>query len=411
MLDFAALPPEINSARMYSGPGSAPMLSAAAAWNTMAAEMRSAAACYDSVVSGLTSESWLGPSSTSMLAAAAPYLEWLSSTATQAEQAGTQAHAAATAFESAFAMTVPPVVVAANRAELAMLVATNVFGQNTPAIAATEAQYAEMWAQDAAAMNGYASASSAATQLTPLTAPHSPTNADGVADQAATVAQAANTSSTSTTINASTGLSGLLAWLGLAPNTNTSTTGLAGLLNFLDGSNGSLVGSFLDNASAANFSNAFTTSGLVNPTSFIDSVTAFNFLFPAAADASAAAGGANLASGLGQAGTLGSAGLPGLAASAMSAQTGQASLVGALSVPPAWGATGATINPVAATSRLGAGAYHGVLGTTEMVTEDVGPVGMPGMPLGAMAATHEDEFAAPIYGSKPRVMGRPPAAG
>ncbi|WP_252159672.1 PPE domain-containing protein, partial [Mycobacterium tuberculosis] len=41
--------------------------------------------------------------------------------------------------------------VVANRALLVALVATNFFGQNTPAIAATEAQYAEMWAQDAAA--------------------------------------------------------------------------------------------------------------------------------------------------------------------------------------------------------------------------------------------------------------------
>src|SRR5271166_6726903 len=190
-MDFAVLPPEINSARMYSGAGSASMLSAAAAWNTMAAEMRSAAANYGSVVAALTSESWLGPSSMSMVAAAAPYLEWLSATATHAEQAGTQAHAAATAYESAFAMTVPPAVIAANRTELARLVATNVFGQNTAAIAATEAQYGQMWAQDAAAMNGYASASSAATQLTPLTAPQSPTNADGVAGQTAAVAQAA----------------------------------------------------------------------------------------------------------------------------------------------------------------------------------------------------------------------------
>ena len=77
MLDFAALPPEINSARMYSGPGSGPMLAAAAAWNTLAAEMRSAAASYGSVVSELTSEGWLGPASTSMSAAAAPYLAWL----------------------------------------------------------------------------------------------------------------------------------------------------------------------------------------------------------------------------------------------------------------------------------------------------------------------------------------------
>src|ERR1700677_4879794 len=196
MLDYAALPPEINSARMYSGSGSAPMLSAAAAWKTMAAEMHSAAANYGSVVAGLTSESWFGPSSVSMSAAVAPYLEWLSATATQAEQAGTQGYAAATAYESAFAMTVPPALVAANRAELARLQATNVFGQNTAAIAATEAQYGEMWAQDAAAMNGYASASSAATQLTPLTAPQSPTNADGLADQAGMVGPAANTSTT-----------------------------------------------------------------------------------------------------------------------------------------------------------------------------------------------------------------------
>jgi PPE-repeat protein len=399
MLDYAALPPEINSARMYSGSGSAPMLSAAAAWKTMAAEMRSAAANYGSVVAGLTSESWFGPSSMSMLAAVAPYLEWLSATATQAEQSGTQAYAAATAYESAFAMTVPPALVAANRAELARLLATNIFGQNTAAIAATEAQYGEMWAQDGAAMNGYASASSAATQLTPFTAPQSPTNADGLADQAGMVAPAANTS---TTTNASTGLSGLLAWLGLAPNTNTSTTGLAGLLNFLDGSNGSLVGSFLDNASVANFSNAFTTSGLTNPTSMIDAAT----LFPATGGDAALADGANLASGLGPAETLGSAGQPGLAA----AEMGRANLVGALSVPPSWEATGPPISPLLPTTRMGAGAYQG-LGPTPMVMEDVGPVGMPGVPLGGTANIADDDLSAPIYGFRPHIMGRPPAAG
>ena len=60
-------------------------------------------------------------------------------------------------------MTVPPPVIAANRSLLAALVATNFFGQNTPAIAATEIQYAEMWAQDAVAMYGYAASSASAT--------------------------------------------------------------------------------------------------------------------------------------------------------------------------------------------------------------------------------------------------------
>ena len=53
-------------------------------------------------------------------------------------------------------MTVPPPVIAANRAQLMALIATNFFGQNTPAIAATEAHYSEMWVQDATAMYGYA---------------------------------------------------------------------------------------------------------------------------------------------------------------------------------------------------------------------------------------------------------------
>lgn len=404
MIDFAALPPEINSARMYAGPGSASMLAAASAWNTMAAEMRSASASYDSVVAGLTGESWFGPSSMLMVTAVAPYLDWLSTTAAQAEQAGTQAHAAAAAYESAFAMTVPPAVIAANRAQLSNLVATNLFGQNTGAIAATEAQYSEMWAQDAAAMNGYASASKAATQLTPFTAPRSSVNAAGAANQGSAVAQATKTSSTSPAANLPTSLSALPAWLGLAPNTNTSTTGLAGVLNFLDGSNGSLFGSFVNNASVAGLSNAFTTNAILNPTTFVDTAVAYTPTNSAAG--SAAAGAANAAAGLSQAETA-SAGLPGLA----TAEMARANMVGALSVPPGWGASGATINPAAlTTTQIGAGAYQG-FGATPMVMEDVGQVGVPGVPLGGIVDTGDDEFSTPIYGFRPRILGRPPAAG
>jgi len=104
-----------------------------------------------------------------MAAAAAPYVTWLSATGDQAQQAATQAAAAASAYESAFAATVPPPIIEANRSLLAALVATNVLGQNTPAIAATEALYAEMWAQDATAMYGYAGSSATASQVTPFT--------------------------------------------------------------------------------------------------------------------------------------------------------------------------------------------------------------------------------------------------
>src|SRR6202012_932337 len=154
VLDFGALPPEINSGRMYAGPGAGSMLAAAAAWQALAAELTSAASGDGSVVSTLPGGSWAGPSSISMAAAASPYVTWLSATGDQAQQAAVQASAAASAYESAFAATVPPPIIEANRSLLMTLVATNILGQNTPAIAATEALYAEMWAQDAAAMYG-----------------------------------------------------------------------------------------------------------------------------------------------------------------------------------------------------------------------------------------------------------------
>ncbi|GJO16515.1 hypothetical protein NJB1507_04570 [Mycobacterium marinum] len=107
-MDFALLPPEINSARMYAGPGSGPMLAAAAAWDGLAAELHSTASSYQLVVAGLTTGPWVGPSSVSMAAAAASYVAWTRITATQAEQAASQAAAAVAAYEAAFAETVPP---------------------------------------------------------------------------------------------------------------------------------------------------------------------------------------------------------------------------------------------------------------------------------------------------------------
>jgi PPE-repeat protein len=193
-MDFALLPPEINSARMYVGPGSGPMLAAATAWEGLAAELQSTASSYQSAIAGLVAGPWLGPSADSMAAAAAPYVAWMRITAAQAEQTANQAIAAAAAYDTAFAGTVPPPVVAANRSLLMALVATNFFGQNTPAIAVTETQYAEMWAQDATAMYGYASSSASATTLTPFTPPPQSTNPGGPASQAAAVGQATGTS-------------------------------------------------------------------------------------------------------------------------------------------------------------------------------------------------------------------------
>jgi PPE-repeat protein len=191
VLDFGALPPEINSGRMYAGAGSGPLAAAAAAWEGLASQLGSASTSYRAVVSDLTAGAWVGPSSLSMAAAAAPYAVWMNTTAAAAEQTASQLTSAIAAYETAFAATVPPPLIAANRASLAGLVATNIVGQNTPAIAATEAQYAEMWAQDAGAMYGYAGASAAATTVTPFTSPPPTTNPAGTSTQAAAVTHAA----------------------------------------------------------------------------------------------------------------------------------------------------------------------------------------------------------------------------
>ncbi len=175
-MDFGALPPEVNSGRMYCGPGSAPMVAAASAWNGLAAELSVAAVGYERVITTLQTEEWLGPASTLMVEAVAPYVAWMRATAIQAEQAASQARAAAAAYETAFAAIVPPPLIAANRARLTSLVTHNVFGQNTASIAATEAQYAEMWAQDAMAMYGYAGSSATATKVTPFAPPPNTTS-------------------------------------------------------------------------------------------------------------------------------------------------------------------------------------------------------------------------------------------
>src|SRR5947209_10747488 len=165
-MSFLVLPPEINSLRMFVGAGSAPMLEAAAAWDGLASELATAASSFTSVTSRLTGQAWQGPASAAMMAAATPYAGFLSAAAAHAQNASTQAQSVAAVFESSLAATVHPAVVAGNRSDLVSLVMSNLFGQNAPAIAATEADYEQMWAQDVAAMVDYhAGASAAAAQL------------------------------------------------------------------------------------------------------------------------------------------------------------------------------------------------------------------------------------------------------
>jgi PPE-repeat protein len=161
-MSFLVAAPETTSWLMYSGAGSGPMLAAAAAWDGLASELGSAAQSFSSVTSGLAGAAWQGPASAAMLSTATRYAGTLSAAATEAQAAALQAQTVASAFESALAATVHPALVAANRNGFVQLVVSNLFGQNAPAIAAAEADYEQMWAQDVAAMLGYHGGASAA---------------------------------------------------------------------------------------------------------------------------------------------------------------------------------------------------------------------------------------------------------
>ncbi len=325
---FAAFPPEINSGRMYAGAGSEPLLAAAAAWDGLATELQSTADSFASVIGELTSAPWLGPSSLSMAAAVAPYLAWVQSAAAQAAQTANQAISAATAYQTAFVAHVPPAEIAANRSQLASLVATNIFGQHNAAIAATELQYAEMWAQDALAMDTYAGSSAAASKLTPFTPAPQVTNSAGLAGQAAAVTQAASSSTGSP----------LLQWLANLSTDYTST--VTGMLNGLFGPTGASTYTALFNAvkTPLGFATQFNDIGLL--TNF--PISQFLKFAPAPGY------GALPKEGLGG-GLTGPWWSRGWLASSVSADMENAgTLVGKLSVPPSWATATPAIRTVAA---------------------------------------------------------------
>ena len=225
-MSFMMFPPEVNSALMYAGAGSGPLMAAASAWDELAADLETTAASYQAVIQELTGGPWLGPSSVQMTSATAPFIAWLQGSSIPAAQTSAQASLAAAAYEGAFDSTVPPTVIAANRALLAALVATNFLGQNTPAIAATEALYMEMWFQDGLTMDTYALVSQQATAL-PAQAPAPTTSDGGTSADAAAAAQ-------STANSLSTDLQLLLnAYLGNTSNGNTLTNAWTSVLTDL----------------------------------------------------------------------------------------------------------------------------------------------------------------------------------
>jgi PPE-repeat protein len=397
MLDFGALSPEINSGLMYAGAGSASMIGAASQWNTLAAELNSAAVAYDRVVNTLSSEEWLGQASASMADAVAPYVEWMRTTAAAAEHAAGQAMSAATAFETAHATIVPPPAIAANRVKLAQLLSTNVLGQNTAAIAALEAQYGEMWATDSATMYNYAGRAANTSAVKPFTsAPHM-TNPAGTAQQTASVTAATGTSAGTAQDTLRSRMSKITSALGKLstgmqaaapaddPVKDALTSGPLGWLGDLFTFYAPFSTTFYNTEGLPFFS-----AGIAN--TFVSMAKSTGALGGAAA-APAPALVAPPTGGLGLAGGGGS----------VVGALGNATSVGRLSVPPVWGATtlgepphGAVLPPVS--------------NIREAADEGAGNV-FGGMPLAGAGAGAGGAGRGPRYGVRPTVIPRPPAAG
>jgi PPE-repeat protein len=431
-MDYGALTPEVNSARMYTGAGSAPLLAAATAWNSLAAELSSAANSYQSVIDGLVDYGWQGNASESMAGAVAPYLTWMSTTAGQAEQTAAQANAAAGAYEAAFAATVPPAEIAANRAQLSTLVSTNILGQNSSAIAAVEAQYGQMWAQDATAMYGYAANSAAAAKVSQFSSPAPTTSTNGLVNQSLAATQSAGSSSSSGVQNtlsqlvsafpnalqnlaspaasgtSGSGLSGLLGGANpFAPGSNSATTGLSGFFNMLSGSTGSSAGTLL----SSGLSNGVISGGYLSPAFISPAVTSgIADLYVVSRGGGGMIGGLPVGDGLGLGGgsgipALSSAPAAGLASGpAVSAGIGNARLVGGLSAPQSW----APANQMTTPLNSGAMEFHTV--GMNAAEQTAGMPGMPGMPMMG-GGSRSFSFATPRYGFRPTVMAQPPAAG
>jgi PPE-repeat protein len=412
MVDFGAFPPEFNSARMYMGPGASSFQVAASAWNGLAAELHSAAQGYETTITQLAGDEWNGPASAAMASAAQPYIAWMQETAAQAAQAATQAQAASAAYEQAFLSTVAPPLVAANRAETAAAVQANVFGQYTPLIAQLEAQYGEMWAQDASAMYTYAGQSASATQVTPFASPAATTNAAGTAAQAAAVSGASGNSAATSSqtilqelisllpsnIQSLLSPSGFTSALGTPSGIEQTLFGLIFGTTVLPTSLSALVGDYSPYASLF-----YNTEGLP-----YFSVGMGNFGVQIAKSAGMLGGAAPAAAApaLGNLGGLGAGlggGVAGGAAHSVSAISGGSGSVGRLAVPASW--AGAT--PPAAPQGVQ------LVSSVSAAPEAAGAGGgnlLGGMPLAGAGRGGIGAFG-PRYGFKPTVMPRPPSAG
>ncbi|ORB84997.1 hypothetical protein B1987_15705 [Mycobacterium kansasii] len=407
LVDFARLSPEITSARLRAGAGAAPLRAAAVAWKGLAHELNGHALAFGSTVSALVDDEWRGAASVSMAAAAEPYRKWICATADQAEHTAAQADAAAAAYDDVLTQTVPPSVIRANRVRRLALSVSNLFGQNTPAIAVLDAQYGDMWAQNATAMYSYAAASAEAATLPPFMWLRPITNPGGLRLRSAVVAEAVGNAGAE---------HGMLARLTSAlpaalrefssPAAHAGSCARRSRADDLVNGSGWLKRFWNNWGPDANIWNTIFSSGFYMPSNtlapflgFLGGEAAADHAADAIADAGVSGAAGEIAS---HSENLARLGVVGANADMVSATLGRAASIGPLSVPPTWTAVGPAAGQVSSMSVA-----------TPMTTPPPVESGLPEMPLGGVltGSGQGPGRSLPQYGFRPTVVARPPAGG
>ncbi|WP_099200199.1 PPE family protein [Mycobacterium tuberculosis] len=150
------IPAEYISNIIYEGPGADSLFFAAEQLRLMYNSVKTTAESLNDRLDELQ-ENWKGSSSDLMADAAGRYLDWLSKHSRQILETAYVIDFLAYVYEETRQKVVPPATIANNREEVRRLIASNVAGVNTPAIADLDAQYEQYRAQNIAVMNDYLS--------------------------------------------------------------------------------------------------------------------------------------------------------------------------------------------------------------------------------------------------------------
>lgn len=183
--------PEMNATMLESGSTSATWAAASTAWMGLASAALAAAGITGAQMAASTT-TMSGVRSMIHAAATPPFLSWLVGMAGIAFRQAAIAAVVAESYGMARGAMIPSVQAITNRVNEAAAEASNIFGQNTPLIAALNAEYGMYTANNASIGTTYGEVITAATMPVPIPPPPPLANAaKSAADAAQATGQAA----------------------------------------------------------------------------------------------------------------------------------------------------------------------------------------------------------------------------